>query len=177
MKRSGLLIATLAVSLILGGCSNRSIGNSIDDQFIEPKVAEKIRQAHPDLGSSTSRIVVTTYNGVTLLAGQTPRQELKQRAEQAARTVQGVTKVHNELQIMQPISLLARSNDSLLTSRIKSQMLADSSVPGSKIKVVTENGIVYLLGIITRQEANRATSLVQGVSGVQRIVRLFQYTD
>ncbi len=177
MKRSALIIATLTASLMLGGCSNRSIGHSIDDQFIEPNVAEKIRQAHPDLGSNSSHVVVTTYNGVTLLAGQTPRNDLKQLAEKAARSVQGVTKVHNELQVLTPTSLLARSNDSLLTTKIKTKMLADTSVPASKIKVVTENGIVYLMGLITRQEANSAVNLVQGVSGVQRIVKLFQYTD
>lgn len=178
MKRSLLLMAAaLAAGLALGGCSNRSIGHSIDDQLIEPKVAEKIRQAHADLGSNSSHIVVTTYNGVTLLAGQTPRAELKQLAEQAARSVPGVTRVHNELQILLPTSLVVRSNDSLLTTKIKTQMLADSTVPGSKIKVVTENGIVYLLGLITRQEAGRAANLVQSVSGVQKIVKLFQYTD
>ncbi|GAB3475546.1 BON domain-containing protein [Azotobacter salinestris] len=177
MKRSLLIMATLATSLILGGCSNRSIGNTIDDQFIEPKVAEKIRQAHADLGSDTSHIVVTTYNSVTLLAGQTPRTELKQLAEQAALSVPGVTRVHNEIQILSPTSLLARSNDSLLTTKIKTQMLADNTIPGSKIKVITENGIVYLMGLITRQEANRAASLVQGISGVQKVVKLFQYAD
>jgi len=177
MKRALLIATGLAASLTLGACSNRSIGHSIDDQFIEPQVTEKVRQAHPDLASSSSHIVVTTYNGVTLLAGQTPRQELKQLAEQAARSVSGVTRVHNELQILQPTSLLARSNDSLLTTKIKTQMLADNTVPGSKIKVVTENGIVYLLGLITRQEAARATSVVQSVSGVQKVVKLFQYTD
>lgn len=177
MKPSLLITAALAAGLILGGCSNRSIGNTIDDQFIEPKVAEKIRQAHADLGSDSSHIVVTTYNGVTLLAGQTPRPELKQLAEQATRSVPGVTRVHNEIQILPPTSLLARSNDSLLTTKIKTQMLADSTVPGSKIKVVTENGIVYLMGLITRQEANRSASLAQSVSGVQKVVKLFQYTD
>jgi osmotically-inducible protein OsmY len=85
--------------------------------------------------------------------------------------------VHNELQVMQPTSLLARSNDSLLTTKIKAQMVADATVPGSRIKVITENGIVYLLGLVSRQEANRATSLVQSTSGVQKIVKLFQYTD
>ena len=120
---------------------------------------------------------MTSYNGVILLAGQTPRAELKSTAEQAARTVQGVRKVHNELQVQQPTSLLARSNDSLLTTKIKTQMLADSGVPGSRIKVITENGIVYLLGVVSRQEANAASNVVQSTSGVQKVIKLFQYTD
>ncbi|TBU78534.1 phospholipid-binding protein [Pseudomonas daroniae] len=177
MTRSPLIFAVLAMSLILGGCGSRSIGNKIDDQFVGPDVANAISRAHTDLASPTSRIVVTSYNGVILLAGQTPREDLKGIAEQTARKVQGVRKVHNELQVQQPNSLLARSNDSLLTTKIKTQMLADSGVPGSRIKVVTENGIVYLLGVVSRQEANAASNVVQSVSGVQKIIKLFQYTD
>ncbi len=177
MTRNPLILAALAMTLLLGGCSNRSIGNKIDDQFLEPKVASQINAAHADLTSPTSHVVVTSYNGVILLAGQTPRQELREQAEMAARRVVGVKKVHNEIQIQPPSSGLARSNDTLLTTRIKSRMLATSGVPFSNIKVVTENGIVYLMGLITREQANQATAVTQNVSGVQRIVRLFQYTD
>lgn len=177
MTRTPLILVTLALSLILAGCGNRSIGNKIDDQFLGPDVSASIARAHADLTSPTSRIVVTSYNGVILLAGQTPRSELKGIAEQAAKRVRGVNVVHNELQVTRPSSLLVRSNDSLLTSRIKTQMLADSTVPGTRIKVVTENGIVYLLGLVSRAEANNATAVVQSVSGVQKIVKLFQYTN
>ncbi|OEC35488.1 Osmotically-inducible protein OsmY, contains BON domain [Pseudomonas cuatrocienegasensis] len=177
MTRSPLIIAALLASVVLAGCGSRSIGNKIDDQFLAPAVSNEISKAHADLAGPTSHIVVTAYNGVILLAGQTPRSELKGQAEQAARKVQGITKIHNEIQVLQPTSLLARSNDSLLTTKIKAQMLADSSVPSSSIKVVTENGIVYLLGLVSRQEANQAASVVQSVSGVQKIVKLFQYTN
>ncbi|MBU1285251.1 MAG: BON domain-containing protein [Gammaproteobacteria bacterium] len=177
MTRSPLIIAALLASVMLAGCGSRSIGNKIDDQFLAPAVSNEISKAHADLAGPTSHIVVTAYNGVVLLAGQTPRSELKGQAEQAARKVQGITKIHNEIQVLQPTSLLARSNDSLLTTKIKAQMLTDSSVPSSSIKVVTENGIVYLLGLVSRQEANQAASVVQSVSGVQKIVKLFQYTN
>lgn len=177
MKRFALILATLAVTLSLAACGSRSIGNKIDDQFLGPDVASSISNAHTDLSSPTSRIVVTAYNGVILIAGQTPRSELKDLAAQRARNVQGVKKVYNELQVQQPASLLARSNDSLLTSKIKTQMLADSNVPSTKIKVITENGIVYLLGVVNRSEANAATAVVQSVSGVQKVVRLFEYTN
>ncbi|WXL25015.1 BON domain-containing protein [Ectopseudomonas mendocina] len=177
MTRSPLIIAALSLTLALAGCGNRSIGNKIDDQFIAPEVSSRVSEAHKDLTSPTSHIVVTSYNGVVLLAGQTPRSDLKGIAEQAASRVNNVRKVHNELQVMNPTSLLARSNDSLLTSRIKTQMLADSNVPGSRIKVVTENGIVYLLGLVSQVEANQAVRVVQSVSGVQKVVKLFEYTN
>ena len=177
MTRSPLLLAGLALTLALAGCGNRSVGNKIDDQFIAPEVSANVARAHIDLTSPTSHIVVTSYNGVVLLAGQTPRNDLKGMAEQAARRVNNVSKVHNELQVLKPTSLLARSNDSLLTSRIKTQMLADSSVPGSRIKVITENGVVFMLGLVSKAEAAHATNLVQSVSGVQKVVKLFQYTN
>ncbi|WP_017937206.1 BON domain-containing protein [Zestomonas thermotolerans] len=177
MTRSLPILVALALSLLLGGCGNRSIGNKIDDQFIAPDVRSAIYKAHADLTSPTSHIVITSYNGVVLLAGQTPREELKGLAEQAARTVRGVKKVYNELQVLPPTSALARSNDSLITTKVKAQMLADANVPSTRIKVITENGIVYLLGVVSRQEANAATNAAQSVSGVQKIVRLFQYTN
>ncbi|MBB1517825.1 BON domain-containing protein [Aquipseudomonas guryensis] len=177
MTRNPLILATLALSLLLGACSNRSIGNKIDDQFLGPNVSSAVSRAHPNLSSPTSHVVVTSYNGVILLAGQTPSTELKEKAAQAARNVQGVTKVHNELQILKPTSALVRSNDALMTSKIKTLMLADSTVPSTKVKVITENGIVYLMGLVTRAEGASATNVVAGVAGVQKVIKLFQYTN
>jgi osmotically-inducible protein OsmY len=190
LNRLSLLVLTLCLGV--SGCSSvltaardkpidddrgtRTIGSKIDDSLIETKAEVNISKAHPDLAEG-SHIVVTSYNGIVLLAGQTPRADLKATAEQAAAAVQRVKKVNNEIQVMAPSSLLARNNDAWLTTKIKTQMLADNSIPGSRIKVVTENGIVFLLGLVTQDEANRATSLVQGVGGVQKIVKLFEYID
>jgi osmotically-inducible protein OsmY len=188
--RLGLMALTLC--LTLSGCGSvltatrdkpieddrgtRTLGSKIDDSLIETKVQVNVAKANPDLGDN-SQIVVTSYNGVVLLAGQTPRADLKAQAEQAAAEVQKVKKVHNEIQVLAPSSILARNNDAWLTTKIKAQMLTDSAIPGSRIKVVTENGIVYLLGLLTQQEATRATNLVQSVSGVQKIVKLFEYIN
>ncbi|EXF95703.1 phospholipid-binding protein [Pseudomonas fluorescens HK44] len=190
LNRLGLLALTL--SLGISGCTSvltatreapieddrgtRTFGSKIDDSLIETKVGVNVAKASPDLDTG-SHIIVTSFNGVVLLAGQTPRPDLKELAGQAAAAVQRVKTVHNELQVMQPSSILARNNDAWLTTKIKTQMLADASIPGSRIKVVTENGIVYLLGLVTKQEAGQATNLVQGVSGVQKIVKLFEYID
>lgn len=192
MTRTPLIAAALAVTMALGGCSSfvsatrdkpidddkgtRTLGSKIDDSLIETKVAVNVAKADPDLDRN-SHVVVISYNGVVLLAGQTPRTDLKNKAEQAAKEVQKVKTVHNELQILQPSSLAARSNDTWLTTKIKSQMLADANVPSTRIKVLTENGIVYMLGLVTRREGDLATQVVQGVDGVQKIVRLFEYID
>ncbi|AMB86849.1 phospholipid-binding protein [Pseudomonas agarici] len=192
MTVNRLTLLALTLCLGLSGCSSvltatrdepindnrgtRTFGSKIDDSLIQTKVEVNVAKADPALEVS-SHIVVTSFNGIVLLAGQTPSQELKAKAEQAAAAVQRVKKVNNELQVLQPSSFAARSNDAWLTSKIKAQMLTDSSIPGSRIKVVTENGIVYLLGLLTQQEATRATNLVQGVGGVQKIVKLFEYID
>jgi osmotically-inducible protein OsmY len=189
-RTPALLLVTL--SLLISGCSSvltatrdkpieddrgtRTMGSTIDDSLIETKVSVNVAKA--DIGlDRDSHIVVVSYNGIVLLAGQTPNANLKAKAEQAARATQRVKKVNNELQVLAPSSLLARNNDTWLTTKIKSQMLADAAVPGSRIKIVTENGIVYMLGLVTRQEANITTSLVQGVDGVQKIVKLFEYIN
>ena len=185
-------LAALTLCLSISGCTSvvsasrekpieddrgtRTFGSKIDDSLIETKVGVNVAKANPDLDKN-SHIVVTSFNGVVLLAGQTPRADLKAQAEQAASSVQRVKREHNELQVNAPSSLLARQNDAWLTTKIKTQMLADANIPGSRIKVVTENGIVYLLGLLTKQEAAQATNLVQGVSGVQKIVKLFEYID
>ncbi|WP_028240315.1 BON domain-containing protein [Stutzerimonas azotifigens] len=192
MSLNRLHAITLALCVAATGCSSvltatrdapieenrgtRTIGSKIDDSLIETKAAVNIAKAHPDLDKN-SHIVVASYNGVVLLAGQTPRQELKTLAAQEASAIQRVKRVHNELQVLPPSSALARSNDTWLTTKIKTQMLADSNVPGSRIKVITENGIVYLMGLVTRKEGELATSIAQSVSGVQRIVKLFEYLD
>jgi len=187
-------LSLLALTLCLGisGCSSvltatrdtpiqddrgtRTFGSKIDDSLIETKVEVNVAKASPDLDTG-SHIIVASFNGIVLLAGQTPRDDLKALAERAAGSVQRVKKVNNELQVMAPSSILARNNDAWLTTKIKTQMLADNTIPGSRIKVITENGIVYMLGLLTQQEATRATNLVQGVSGVQKIVKLFEYID
>ncbi|MCY1432136.1 BON domain protein [compost metagenome] len=176
MIRSPLILAGLALCLALSGCGGRTVGKTIADQSLPSKVRAKVEGASPDL-KTNSHVVVASYNGVVLLAGQTPRADLKELAGKAAQSAQGVRRVHNELQVMPPSSTLARLNDSTITTKITTQLLADSKVPSSQIKVITENGIVYLLGLITRQEAALATSIVQNVSGVQKIVRLFEYTN
>ena len=175
MIRKVLTIALLSV--LISACGARGFGNKFDDQFIGPEVTRSIKNAHIDLSTSTSRIVVTSYNGIVLVTGQTPSAELKELAGKAAESVTSAKKIHNELQITTPTSGLVRSNDGLLTANIKTRMLSYNDVPATKVKVVTENGVVYLMGIISRAEANRATAVAQEVNGVQKIVRLFEYVN
>lgn len=185
-------LTTVLLALTLAGCSSvltatrdtpmesnhgtRTLGSSIDDQLIETRTSVNIAKAHTDL-ESEARIGVTSYNGVVLLTGQVPRAELIELAGDTAKRVQRVKVVHNELTVGPRLSLLARNNDGLITSSAKTRMLADSNIPGRRIKVTTEAGTVYLMGLVTRTEADAAVAAVQQVGGVQRIVKLFEYID
>lgn len=182
----------VVLALMLAGCSSvltavrdnpmesnhgtRTLGSSIDDQLIETRASVNIAKAHPDL-ESEARFSVTSYNGVLLIVGQVPRAELIGLAGDTAKRVQRVKVVHNELTVGPRLSLLARNNDALITSSAKTRMLADSNIPGRRIKVTTEAGAVYLMGLVTRAEADAAVTAVQKVGGVQRIVKLFEYID
>lgn len=177
MKHSHLCIGILLVGFVISGCSQRSIGNSIDDQFIGPEVASAIEKSDPDLTSPTARIVAESYNGVVLLAGQIPRTQLRETATRAAQSVSGVVKVRNELRVQMPISLLVRTNDALITSKIKAIMVADEQVPSGRVKVITENGITYLMGIVTHQEGTHAAAAAGRADGVQKVVKLFEYLN
>jgi hypothetical protein len=125
-----------------------------------------IAKANPDLDKG-SHIVVSSYNGVVLLAGQTPRADLKawpSRPPPGPAGEEGPQRAAGD----PPSSILARNNDAWLTTKIKTQMLTDANVPGSRIKVITENGIVYLLGLVTQKEANAATNVVQASRACRR---------
>ena len=154
----------------------RTFGSRIDDQRIETTARVNVAKAHIDI-EREARIIVSSYNGVVLLAGQVPRAELKTLAENAAREVQRVKVVHNELTVGENLPLLARNHDTVITTNAKTRLLADSSIPGRRIKVTTEAGVVYLQGLLRRSEADLAVQTVQQVGGVQRIVKLFEYID
>lgn len=153
----------------------RSFGRFIDDGLIETKAKVNINKASAEL--KKAHIGVTSYNGVVLLAGQVPTEDARQLAGEVVRKVRNVKRLHNELSIAGPISMPARSNDAWLTSKVKTKLLASSRVKGRRIKVVTENGVVHLMGLVTRAEADQVVDVVRGTFGVQKIIRIFEYID
>lgn len=122
-----------------------------------------------------SHIVVAVFNRVVLLVGQTPHASLKVRAEKQAREYPGVQRVYNEIMIGAPTSNLTQSSDVWITTKVKSTMLATKGLKSSQIKVVTENGVVYLMGYVNKSQAGMAVNIARSTSGVQRVVKVFQY--
>ena len=184
------LLAALAVTLN-SGCAatavgagaagvgaavdRRTTGSFIDDEIIEVKAIAALG------GDSAlweqSHLNVTSYNGIALLSGEAPSEALKAQAERHVASVRKVRHVYNEIVIAAPSSVLSRSNDGYLTAKVKSALLAEKQVQANHVKVVTEAGTVFLMGLLNRTEADRATEVARRVGGVQRVIKLFEYQN
>ncbi len=155
--------------------TTRSTGRMIDDNVLARTATINIRNASSDL--QRSNLSVISFNGVVLLVGQVPDEAASRKAEAEVDKLQNVRRIYNELEIAGPTSMLTRSGDAWVTSKVKTQLLTDEAVRGRHIKVTTENGVTYLLGLVTRDEAERATEIARSTSGVRQVVRLFEYFE
>lgn len=153
----------------------RTLGSFIEDQSIEIKTLVNLKNSDPAF--STSHIIVVSYDGYLLLTGQTPSAGFKQKAGEIAKKIRHVERVYNEIEIAGPTSFLARLNDTWITNKIKLGLLLNMEIPGRHCKIVTENGTVYLMGLLNEEETEKAIQLIKKASGVQKIVRLVEYTD
>lgn len=151
----------------------RTSATILEDQTIEIKASNRIKERFDD----QLRIGVTSYNRFALLVGQVPSEAIKSEVEALVLEVPNVRNVQNELTISGSSSLMSRSNDGLLTSRVKGRLVQNDSVSANHVKVVTESGTVYLMGMLTRAEAEAATTVAATTSGVQRVVKVFEYLD
>ena len=153
----------------------RSIGSQIDDQTLAFRIEGAI---HEDAEIKESgHVNVTSYNGRILITGEAPTERARARAAGTAQADPNVRGVFNELQVAAPSSLLSRSNDLLLEGKAKASLfsieLADFDP--TRIKITVEQGVVYLMGIVTGEEADAATDVIRRVSGVEKVVKIFEY--
>ena len=181
---SGAVVAATLTSLsacaplMVGGAvmtgmvatDRRTAGSQVEDEGIELKVASAVRQ---ELGDSV-HLNVTSYNKRVLMTGEVRTQALKERAEKLAQSQENVGDVINDLAVILPSSLAQRSKDTIITGQVKASFLDAKDLQVNAIKVVTERGIVYLMGRVTAREAKRATDIARGVSGVAKVVRVFE---
>ncbi len=160
--------ATLAVE-------RRTTGTIIDDQAIELKAAKAIFQ--DKAFNEQTHINVTSYNGIVLLTGEALTEDLKQQATQMLQAIPKVRRVHNELSIAAPSAITSRSSDTWITSKVLAKLTTNENINHFHVKVVTENSIVYLMGLLTPAEAERVVDVVRTSAGVQRVVKIFEYID
>lgn len=167
-------VGVVAVSTIEVAKDQRSVGKLIDDNIIEANIYKDI-VTDPSLDDG-AHISTTVVNGIVLLTGEVATSQQKQHAEKIANSYQGVDQVVNQLAILGVSSLTARTNDSLITAKVKTELIRSNEVDASTVKVVTERGVVYLMGVVTPTQGAAAVSLAKQVGGVQRIVKIFMAT-
>ncbi|MFT4723615.1 MAG: osmotically-inducible protein OsmY [Colwellia sp.] len=166
-----------AVVTIVGGASaatdERSIGTQLDDQKIEFEANAKLGK-HQALADNTN-IQVISVNGSVLVIGQVPNTYLRDLAIKSINEVKQVVQLHNQIRISNTTSITTRSNDVWLTSKVKAALFGSDNIDATNIKVVTENGEVFLMGLITQAQANEAVEIARNVSGVNRVFKIFEY--
>ena len=186
LRAHGLALAA-ATLLQLAGCAplvvggamvggtmmyvdRRTTGAQVDDQTIELKASSRVKE----LVGDRSHVNITSYNRTVLLTGEAATEADKMAVEQAVQRIDNVRSTVNELAVALPSSLSTRSNDSFLTTKVKATFVDAKDLQTNAFKVVTERGNVYLMGRVTEREATRATDLTRTVSGVQKVVRVFE---
>jgi osmotically-inducible protein OsmY len=155
--------------------STRTPGTVIDDVAISNLAMRQLRRDEGSLANAN--INVLSHNGHVLLTGQVDNEAARARAQDIVAGLAQVQVVHNELAIGPATSLTTRSRDAWISSKVKTRLLSERGVPGDRIKVTTEDGAVYLVGIVPRAEADRAVAVTGTVQGVRKIVKVFQYLD
>jgi len=193
MKLAGLLRIVCGLSWIfLSGCvatavtvaavtsvdvayDRRTIGEYIDDQSIE-FIVRTFLVRNEELRKN-AHVSATSMNGILLLTGETPTMELKNKVSGYAKDVEGVRQLVDEIRIAGETGYISRTNDVWLTTKVKSVLFAKTKLDANRVKVVSEAGSVYLLGLVTREEADKATQITRQVGGVTQVVQVFEYKD
>jgi len=158
---------------VIGGgmvvSDRRTTGTQVEDQGIELKAASRLREL-----ATLGRINATSYNRVLLLSGEVPTEGDRTAAEAAVAKVENVKAVVNELAVMANASVGTRSNDTLLSTKVKATLVDAKDLHANSFKLVTERGIVYMMGRVSEREATRGSDLARAVPGVQKVVRVFE---
>ena len=180
-----LLAATLVSASLLGGCAplvlggamvgsalsfsdRRTTGSQLEDEAIELKSASRVRAI------TTGHVNVTSYNRTVLITGEVTTEAERLAVEQAVARIENVQSTVNELVVGFSSSIGARSNDTILTSKVKAGYLDARDLQSNAIKVVAERGVIYLMGRVTEREAGRAADVARSVGGVRKVVRVFE---
>lgn len=179
------------ISLLLSGCvsvlnatnegpidpepGKRDLGQYFSDQNLETIIAVNLRKASPELADA--HINIRCFNSVVLLSGEVPSSDLRQAASETVRRIKQVRQVHNELVVQSNSTFFSRANDNWLATKVRGKMIVNRDTDAERVKVVVENRVAYLMGLLTREEAKVASQAAASVSGVEKVVRVFEYLE
>lgn len=189
--RQSLHLLSLCLVLLSTGCSSlisvtrdkpigenygtRTTGAYVDDQLIETK--SKVNLVKTDERFKNAKVSVDSYNGVVLLTGHVLAGDMRDIATTTVQKIRKVRRVHNELEINPPRSWAASIGDAWLSTKVKSRLLFTKNIPSQRVEVITENGVVFLMGLVSHNEAEMIVASVRQTYGLQKIVRVFEYID
>ena len=174
---SGCIPAAFVVGAAAGGSiiyDKRPVKTMMHDRHIS-QTSQNLIDQDPQL-QDHSHISIAAFNGIVLMVGQAATPQLRQHAYDLVNQVKGIKRIYNEVTVSGNTSLLTRSNDAWITGKIKSAMLAKPGLQSSQIKVITEDGIAYLMGLVSQKQAALAVDAARKISGVRKVVKVFQYT-
>ena len=194
MRRSGFFLFVLLACAPLSGCfvavvggaaaganaahDRRSVGTVVDDRRLQLAVYDNFNR-DKELALKND-VAIVVYNGVILLVGEVRTPELKARAEQRVSGFEGTRRIVNELEVTEPQGFWSRRGDDTITARVKTGFLDLVSLQGfdpTRVNVTTAHRVVYLMGLVTHEEADAVTEIARNVNGVERVVKLFEYSD
>lgn len=164
-----LVVGGLATTAVMA-TDRRTSGTQLEDEGIELRAASRLREALGD----RAHVNVTSYNRQVLVTGEVPNDAARQQVEQIVSRVENVRSVVNELAVLGNTTLAQRSNDVLVTGKVRASLVDAKDLYAGAFKVVTERGTTYLMGRVTQREADRATAITRTVGGVQKVVRIFE---
>ena len=171
-----VLVETTGEQGIQEDPTERTAGAMVEDQSIETKIIVNLKSQEPSFRRANFDVI--SHNGVVLLIGQIESEQLRTRAtEIASQASTKIKRIHNELEVTGKTGFLTLSSDTWIATKVRTLMATNDEVPSSQIRVITENGAVFLMGLISQNEGDRAANLARNVSGVTRVVKVFEYLD
>lgn len=171
-----ILVETTGEQGISEDPTERTAGARVEDQSIETKVIVNMKSQEPDFRKANFNVI--SHNGVVLLVGQVASNDLKNKASEiASKASTKIKRIHNELEVAGKTGLLARSNDSWIATKVRTILLTNDEVPSGQVRVIAENGAIYLMGMIDQTGGDNAARLARNVSGVTKVVKVFEYIN
>lgn len=165
-------VGTVGAGAAVSANDRRTVGTQIDDKTTQSRVRSAINDI--PLVKDDAAVTVDVYNGQVLLTGQAPMQKMIVQVEKTSAAVQNVTKVHNQVRLGNPIPATSTMNDVWLASKIKTIMLADENIPLFKLVLVVEDSEVFIMGLLTKEEAAAAVDTARNVEGVSKVIRVME---
>ena len=173
---TAILVRTTGAHGIQEDPSERTAGAVIEDQVIETKIIVNMKSF--EAAFKRTHFDVISHNGVVLLVGQVESERLKiLAAEIASQASTKIKRIHNELEVTQKSSFMDRSSDVWIATKVRTLMFTDNQVPSSRVRVIAENGAIYLMGLISRSDGDNAANVARNVSGVTKVVKVFEYIN